>query len=115
MGNFRATDIGLHSSDSHTLKCSDSALGKNPAIFLMAYVREATVLKFGKLPKEGEGGRGGGGSFPIQIILLQIFAVISAILEFWKGGGGHSQTQKQILKPKQVLETLRTEKLWSQN
>ena len=55
----------------------------------MAYVREATVLKFGKLPKEGEGGRGGGGggSFPIQIILLQIFAVISAILEFWKGGG----------------------------
>ena len=25
----------------------------------MAYVREATVLKFGKLPKEGEGGRGG--------------------------------------------------------
>ena len=87
MGNFRATDIGLHSSDSHTLKCSDSALGKNPAIFLMAYVREATVLKFGRLSKEGEGGRGGG-SFPIQIILLQIFAVISAILEFWKGGGG---------------------------
>ena len=60
MGNFRATGIGLHSRDSHTLKCSDSALGKNPAIFLMAYVREATVLKFGKLPKEGEGGRGGG-------------------------------------------------------
>ena len=110
MGNFRATGIGLHSRDSHTLKCSNSALGKNPAIFLMAYVREATVLKFGKLPKEGEEG-----SFPIQIILLQIFAVISAILEFWKGGGGHSQTQKQILKPKQVLETLRTEKLWSQN
>ena len=82
MGNFRATGIGLHSRDSHTLKCSDSALGKNPAIFLMAYVREATVLKFGKLPKEGEGG-----SFLIQIILLQIFAVISAILEFWKGGG----------------------------
>ena len=107
MGNFRATGIGLHSRDSHTLKCSDSTLGKNPAIFLMAYEREATVLKFGK---------GGGGAV---ISDPNNFAADfcsnfcnSGILE---RGGGHSQTQKQILKPKQVLETLRTEKLWSQN
>ena len=112
MGNFRATGIGLHSRDSHTLKCSDSALGKNPAIFLMAYVREATVLKFGKLPKEGKGERGGVFSDPNNFAadFCSNFCN-SGILE----GGGHSQTQKQILKPKQVLETLRTEKLWSQN